>query len=179
MPEVIIQPDWRDPHDQQFMELSPQKVRGGLLGLLACYNVREQTIDFQFAGSVDGRIWSRPSRQPTLAVSPLGDYGGGMLWPTRVLIEHEGRQYMYYAGLEGLHADTSFGAGPNLCNFYGAICMGELGGGSLLGTGQWYRQCSRGLIPVTCCARGRKEARLECGDFDGIGGRAGYRAHRS
>ncbi len=122
LPEVIIQPDWRDPHDQQFMELSPQKVRGGLLGLLACYNVREQTIDFQFAGSVDGRIWSRPSRQPTLAVSPLGDYGGGMLWPTRVLIEHEGRQYMYYAGLEGLHADTSFGAGPNLSNFYGAIC---------------------------------------------------------
>ena len=121
-PEVIIQPDWRDPHDQQFMELSPMKVRGGYIAILGCYNVREHTIDFQLAGSDDGRLWSRPSRQPTLPVSPLGDHGGGQLWPTHEFIEHDGRVYMYYAGLEGLHGDTSFGAGPNLYNFYGAIC---------------------------------------------------------
>ena len=121
-PEVTIQPDWRDPHDQQFMEVTPHKVRGGILGLLCCYNVREHTIDFQLAGSEDGRLWSRPSRQPTLPVSPLGDYGGGMLWPTHEFIEHDGRLYMYYAGLEGLHGDTSFGIGPNLWNFYGAMC---------------------------------------------------------
>ena len=35
-PEVIIQPDWRDPHDQQFMELAPKKVDSGLIGLLSC-----------------------------------------------------------------------------------------------------------------------------------------------
>ena len=121
-PEVIIQPDWRDPHDQQFMELAPHKVQGGILGLLCCYNVREHTIDFQLAGSADGRLWSRPSRQPTLPVSPLGDYGGGMLWPAHELIESEGRLYIYFAGTEGLHGDTSFGCGPNLYNFYGAIC---------------------------------------------------------
>ena len=120
--EVIIQPDWRDPHDQQFMELAPHKVQGGFLGLLCCYNVREHTIDFQFAGSADGRLWSRPSRQPTLPVSPLGEYGGGMMWATHELIEHQGRLYMYFAGTEGLHGDTSFGCGPNLNNFHGAIC---------------------------------------------------------
>jgi hypothetical protein len=89
-PEVIIQPDWLDPHDQQFMELTPMKARGGYVGLLSCYNVREHTVDFQLAGSADGRLWSRPSRRPTLPVSPLGDYGGGMLWPTHEFIEHEG-----------------------------------------------------------------------------------------
>ena len=104
------------------MELAPHAVQGGILGLLCCYNVREQTIDFQLAGSADGRLWSRPSRQPALPVSPLGDYGGGMLWPARELIEHEGRIHMYFAGTEGLHGDTSFGCGPNLKNFYGAIC---------------------------------------------------------
>ena len=120
--EVIIQPDWRDAQDLQFMELVPHRVQGGLLGLLTSYNLREQTVDFQFAGSADGRIWSRPCRQPTLGVSSLGDYGGGMLWPTHEFIEHEGRLYMYYAGLEGLHGDTTFGVGPNLTDFYGAIC---------------------------------------------------------
>ena len=38
-PEVIIQPDWRDPHDQQFMELAPHKVQGGILGLLCCLSL--------------------------------------------------------------------------------------------------------------------------------------------
>ena len=121
-PEVIIQPDWRDPHDLQFMELAPATVSGGYIGLLSCYNVREHTIDWQLAGSADGRIWSRPSRQPTLPVAPLGDYGGGMLWPTRQFVEHDGRLYMYYSGTEGLHGDTSFGTGPNIYTFYGAIC---------------------------------------------------------
>ena len=121
-PEVVIQPDWLDPHDQQFMELAPAKVSGGYLGLLTCYNVREHTIDWQFAGSADGRIWSRPSRQPTLPVSPLGDYGGGMLWSTRKLVEHDGRLYMYFSGTEGLHGDTSFGTGPNMYSFYASIC---------------------------------------------------------
>ncbi|HJN40028.1 MAG TPA: hypothetical protein QGH28_07605 [Chloroflexota bacterium] len=121
-PEIMIQPDWRDPHDQQFMELVPSPVHGGYLGLLACYNVREHTVDWQLAGSADGRIWSRPSRKPTLPVGALGDYGGGMLWPTHEFIEHDGRMYMYYGGLEGLHGDTAFGAGPNIYTFYGAIC---------------------------------------------------------
>ena len=84
--------------------------------------MREHTIDWQLAGSADGRIWSRPSRQPTLPVAPLGDYGGGMLWPTRQFVEHDGRLYMYYSGTEGLHGDTSFGTGPNIYTFYGAIC---------------------------------------------------------
>jgi hypothetical protein len=120
--EVVIQPDWRDPHDQRFMILVPYKVNGGYVGLLACYNVRQHTIDLQWAGSPDGRLWSRPARQPTLPVAPLGDYGGGMLWPTYRFIEHGQRLYMYYAGLEGVHGDIAFGAGPNMLNFHGAIC---------------------------------------------------------
>ncbi len=119
--EVNVEPDWKDPHDQQFMELAPMKVRGGYVGLLTSYNVREQTIDWQFAGSADRRIWSRPSRRPTLPNAPLGDYGGGMLWPTRNLVEDDGRVYMYYGALEGLHGDP-YAVEPSLYTFYGAIC---------------------------------------------------------
>ena len=120
-PEVIVEPDWKDPHDQQFMELMPHTVRGGYIGLLCCYNVREQTIDWQWAGSQDRRIWNRPSRRPTLPNAPLGDYGGGMLWPTHQLIEDGDRIYMYYSGLEGVHGDV-YSIEPSLKTFYGAIC---------------------------------------------------------
>ncbi len=119
--EVILQPDWRDPQDLQLMELIPMKVRGGYVGLLCCYNVLEQSIDWQFAASEDGRIWSRPSRRPSMPLAPLGDYGGGMLWPNHNFIEHGGRQYMIYSGLEGLHGDT-YASEPNLNAFHGAVC---------------------------------------------------------
>jgi len=119
--EVIIEPDWRDAQDLQFMELAPLKVKGGHLGLLCCYNLREQTINWQFAGSADRRIWERPARRPTLDNTPLGDYGGGMLWPTHSFIEHEGRVYMYYGALEGIHGDI-FSDQPSLHIFNGALC---------------------------------------------------------
>ena len=103
------------------MELMPHKVRDGYIGLLCCYNVREQTIDWQFAGSHDRRIWERPSRRTTLPNAPLGDYGGGMLWPTHHFIEDGDRLYMYYSGLEGVHGDV-YSIEPSLKTFYGAIC---------------------------------------------------------
>ncbi len=119
--EVTIEPDWKDAQDLQFMEVAPRPVRGGYIGLLCCYNVREQTINWQWAGSEDRRIWSRPARRPTLHNEPLGDYGGGMLWPTQQLIEHDGRIYMYYGALEGVHGDT-YSDQPSLHIFNGAIC---------------------------------------------------------
>ncbi len=119
--EVTIEPDWKDAQDLQFMEIAPFAVRGGYIGLLCCYNLRDQTINWQWAATEDRRIWSRPARRPTLDVAPLGDYGGGMLWPTHSLIEHDGRIYMYYGALEGIHGDT-YSNQPSLFNFNGAIC---------------------------------------------------------
>ena len=119
--EVILQPDWQDPQDLQFMELCPAPVRGGYLGILPCYNVLNQTIDIQLAGSADGRIWHRPVRLPAIPVAPLGDYGGGMIWPTHHLIESDDRHYLYYGALEGLHGDRT-ASHPTLWTFHGAIC---------------------------------------------------------
>ncbi len=119
--ETIIQPDWRDSQDLQFMELSPGRVTDGYVGVLTCYHNLAQTIDLQLAGSANGRTWSRPSRQPALPVGPLGDYGGGMLWPTRKMVEDGGRMYVYYAATEGLHGDP-FATHNTIYPFHAGLC---------------------------------------------------------
>jgi hypothetical protein len=101
----ILTPDWRDPPDTQFMELMMNEYNNGYIAAVTVYHCTEQTIDIQLAGSKDGIKWFRPSRRPALPLNPLGDLGGGMLWPTRGFIFDEGNAYLYYAGLRGLHGD--------------------------------------------------------------------------
>ena len=75
------------------------------MGLVTVYHVLNQTIDVQWAGSRDGKKWWRPDRRACLPLRPLGDVGGGMVWPMHPLIEEDGRIYLYYAGCDGLHND--------------------------------------------------------------------------
>ena len=103
--ELTMTPDWQDAQDTQFMELSPFPQKGGDIGLVSIYHLLNQTVDIQFAGSRDGKSWWRPDRRPCLPLRPLGDTGGGMVWPMHPLIQHEGRIYLYYAGCEGVHND--------------------------------------------------------------------------
>lgn len=103
--EPVVTPDWRDPQDTQFMELTPLEQHGGMVGLVTVYHTLNQTIDVQFAGSRDGRSWWRPDRRACVPLRALGDLGGGMIWPMHPLIQHEGRVYLYYSGCEGLHND--------------------------------------------------------------------------
>lgn len=104
-PELALTPDWQDAHDTQFMELTPLPQRGGDIGLVTVYHTLNQTIDIQWAGSRDGKHWWRPDRRACLPLRPLGDVGGGMIWPMHPLIQHDGRVHLYYAGCEGLHND--------------------------------------------------------------------------
>lgn len=104
-PELTLTPDWQDPQDTQFMELTPLPERNGYVGLVTVYHLLNQTVDVQWAGSRDGKAWWRPDRRACLPLRPLGDVGGGMIWPMHPLIEHEGRIYLYYSGCEGLHND--------------------------------------------------------------------------
>jgi hypothetical protein len=101
----VVTPDWQDPQDTQFMELTPLAEREGYVGLVTVYHVLNQTIDVQFAGSRDGKNWWRPDRRACLPLKALGDPGGGMIWPMHPMIEHKGRIYLYYSGCEGLHND--------------------------------------------------------------------------
>lgn len=119
--ETIVQPDWRDPQDLQFMELCLGRVTEGFLGVLTVYHNLAQTTDLQLAGSPNGRTWSRPSREPAVPVRRLGDYGGGMLWATRELVEDNGRMYVYYAASEGLHGDP-FSSTNTIYPFHAALC---------------------------------------------------------
>ena len=171
-PEVIVEPDWKDPHDQQFMELMPHTVRGGYIGLLCCYNVREQTIDWQWAGSRDRRIWNRPSRRPTLPNAPLGDYGGGMLWPTHQLIEDGDRVYMYYSGL-GRRARRRLQHRAIPQDLLRSHLPRELGEGPLLGRRVGHGRTRSRRFHNPRAAGWRQATGFECGHLN----RQGRRTH--
>ncbi|MDE2927564.1 MAG: hypothetical protein OXT71_14300 [Acidobacteriota bacterium] len=103
--ELALIPDWQDPNDTQFMELSPLQQRNGFVGIATVYHTWNQTVDFQFAASRDGKSWWRPDRRACVPLRALGDFGGGMTWPMHPMVHHGGRIYVYYCGCEGLHND--------------------------------------------------------------------------
>ncbi len=102
---LVMTPDWRDPGDTQFMELCPLKVPGGYVATLTVYHNHTQRIDLQWAASRDGINWWRPDRRAALPNPPLGDYGGGMIWPMRQPVPDGDRLHVYYSGNESLHGD--------------------------------------------------------------------------
>jgi hypothetical protein len=101
--EKIIMRDDRDHRDTQYMELVPQPVPGGFLGVVSVYHPITQTLNLRLAASRDGRKWWFPDRRPCLDNAPLGDYGAGMLWQSKNVVVHDGRFYVYYGAMEGLH----------------------------------------------------------------------------
>jgi hypothetical protein len=103
--QIILAPDWRDPADTQFMELCPLAVPGGYVATLTVFHNLTQSIDLQWAASRDGINWWRPERRPALANGPLGEYGGGMIWPMHNPVQDGERLHVYYTGTEGLHGD--------------------------------------------------------------------------
>jgi len=120
--ENILTPDYLDPADTQFMELMMNEYNEHFIAVATVYHARESTIDLQLAGSVDGHKWWRPVRRPCVALAPLGDIGGGMLWPMRGFVIDGDKIHLYYAGLKGLHnypySPDPFSNGA----FEGAIC---------------------------------------------------------
>lgn len=120
--QVLMAADWQDHQADQIMEVGRYPYRDGLIGLTAVYHAMSQTQDLQFGASKDGLSFWRPfPRQACLPNASLGDYGGGMIWPTRTLIEHEGRLYIYYAGLECLHG-YPYEKDESCTHFHGAWC---------------------------------------------------------
>jgi hypothetical protein len=118
----VLMPDWKDHPGDQIMELGYYPYDTGVIGITAIYHATAQTMDLQFAASVDGRTWWRPSRQPCLPLAPLGDYGGGMIWPTRTLVADGDDLHLYYGACDGLHGDL-YGRTDNcLRPFSGAFC---------------------------------------------------------
>jgi hypothetical protein len=120
---IILSPDWRDPGDTQFMELCPIAVPGGYVATVTVFHNLTQTIDLQWAASRDGINWWRPERRPTLANAPLGEYGGGMIWPMHNPVVDGDRLHVYYTGTEGLHGDlyNTRASGPRVLRARGEI----------------------------------------------------------
>ena len=104
-PRLVMTPDWRDPSDTQFMEICPTKIAGGYVATATVYHNHTQHIDLQLAASRDGINWWRPQRKAALPNPPLGEYGGGMIWPMRKPILDEDKMHVYYSGVESIHGD--------------------------------------------------------------------------
>ena len=111
---LVMTPDWRDPADTQFMELCPLRVPGGFVATLTVYHNHTQRIDLQWAASRDGIHWWRPDRRPALPNPPLGEYGGGMIWPMQRPVIAGSHLHVYYSGNQSLHGDmyNTRDAGP-------------------------------------------------------------------
>jgi len=125
-------PDWLDAPGDQIMEVGRYPYNGGYIGVTALYHGTHQTMDVQLAVSPTGKPiktyppysdsgWWRPSRRPALDLEPLGDYGGGLIWPTRTLVEDGDELVLFYGAVEGLHGDV-YSTTPNMLHFYSALC---------------------------------------------------------
>jgi hypothetical protein len=102
----IMTADWQDAPGDQIMELGYHPYGDGIIGITAIYHAMTQRLDLQFAASIDGLNWWRPEpRQACLPSPPLGDYGSGLIWPSRTLVEDDDRLYLYYGGMQNLHGD--------------------------------------------------------------------------
>lgn len=120
--QIMMAADWNDHQADQIMEVGRYPYRDGFIGLTAIYHANYQTMDLQFAASKDSMSWWRPlPRRPCLPNESLGEYGGGMIWPTRTLIEHDGRLYIYYGALDALHGDL-YEKDQSTMHFHGAWC---------------------------------------------------------
>ena len=75
------------------------------MATVTVYHNHTQNIDLQWAASRDGVRWWRADRRPALPNSPLGDYGGGMIWPMRTPVIDGDKLHVYYSGTQGLHGD--------------------------------------------------------------------------
>jgi len=136
-PELVMVPDWRDPADLQYLEISRTPVPGGYVGLITVYHTNIQTMDLQLIASRDGFHWWSPDRRSALPNPPLGDFGGGMIWLMKDPVVEGNRMHVYYGGTEGLHGEifdsrikprleargeTTAGMRTPTLPFYSALC---------------------------------------------------------
>ncbi|MFH0964573.1 MAG: hypothetical protein V2A58_11265 [Planctomycetota bacterium] len=120
--EIIMTPDWRDPADTQFMDVMMNEYNNGYIGFATVYHAAEGTIDLQLACSRDDRKWWRPARRPCVSLEPLGDIGGGILWPFRGFVIDGDDVHLYYSGIRGLHGDIYSDHGRTDPPHEGAFC---------------------------------------------------------
>ena len=103
-PEIVLEPDRRDPADTQFYGLAAGRCADLLVGLLWTYHAESQTSDVQLAWSVDGRSWRRPEeRIPLVGLGPLGGFDSHLIFTASEPVTHNGKIHILYGGFDGPH----------------------------------------------------------------------------
>jgi hypothetical protein len=99
----VVQPDSKDPSDQQFYYLSVTHTEGKRIGILGHYRCRAQTMDLELCFSDDGIHWDRPYRKPWIPRdNPPASDCYGMYAPNR-LVRQNGRWHLFYTGVNHSH----------------------------------------------------------------------------
>lgn len=103
-PRLVIQPDSRDPWDQQFYHLAIQYHEDWLIGNLGHYRVEDgqQTMDLALAFSHDGETWHRPIRGGFIPRGPER-FDSQMISPPNAWIDEGETWLCLYTGSAAKH----------------------------------------------------------------------------
>ncbi|WP_265595779.1 hypothetical protein [Verrucomicrobium sp. BvORR106] len=94
----VIEPDEKDPVDQQFYFLSVTHTDAGRVGVLGHYRLGAQTIDLERCSSADGIRWERMAREPWISRGGEGSLDGYLLHAPHAMVRREGKWWLFYTG---------------------------------------------------------------------------------
>ncbi|MDP4267973.1 MAG: hypothetical protein Q8880_11130, partial [Bacteroidota bacterium] len=114
-PEVILEPDWKDPHGTEFYGISPFNYFGNKLGMIWMYNnsPSDKSMNVQLAAYNDTKGWQRAAdRNLIMSVGVSGMWDAGCIVPSsNPLISvnnHDKEILIYYGGGTVRHDDHRY-----------------------------------------------------------------------
>ncbi|HOB75824.1 MAG TPA: hypothetical protein PKG54_15010 [Phycisphaerae bacterium] len=99
----VVQPDAKDPADQQFYYLAVTHTPRGCVGMLGHYPCRAQTMDIEWCFSDDGLKWHRPMRSAWLPRGEQGQPDSYGIYACNRLVSHGGTWHLFYTGVNNAH----------------------------------------------------------------------------
>jgi hypothetical protein len=99
----VLEPDREDSIDTQFYHLTVTHTPRGRVGLLGHYYVKDQYTELEWCYSKDGIHWDRPHRGGWLKRGPASEPDCYAIYPTREIIERDGRWWFFYTGANYSH----------------------------------------------------------------------------
>jgi len=111
----IIEPDEYDPADLQFYYFTVTHTDRGMVGLLGAYPVQSQYMNLEWCFSTDGVAWERNHRTQWIERGQPFEPDCYTIYPTNAIVEHEGRWWLFYTGVNYSHNQKHSYGEPRSC----------------------------------------------------------------
>jgi hypothetical protein len=110
-PEIILQPDWKDPNGTEFYGMSVSEYFGNTLGLVWMYHnsTDDKMMDIQIASADKKGNWNRAAERKTfIANGSKGEWDAGSVITASTIILHpqDNTLLLYYGGSTTRHDDS-------------------------------------------------------------------------